>query len=186
MPLPLPPYIQRGILRALTNHKTMGNFRKMHGNSNRGGSNNNRGGGGFGGRRPGGQGGFDAGRREMFPATCANCGKPCQVPFRPSGEKPVYCSDCFGNPKLHGGNNSAPREFSGEQPFKAPEKDTRIDDLKRHIDAMTSKLDRVIQILEAGARPQTSTQPKEAPMVVAVAKTKTKVTAPKKVIKKKK
>lgn len=33
--------------------------------------------------------------REMHPATCALCGKQTQVPFRPSGDKPVYCSDCF-------------------------------------------------------------------------------------------
>lgn len=31
----------------------------------------------------------------MYDATCAECGKNCQVPFRPSGDKPVYCSDCF-------------------------------------------------------------------------------------------
>jgi CxxC-x17-CxxC domain-containing protein len=35
--------------------------------------------------------------REMFEAVCANCGKTASVPFRPSGSKPVYCSDCFEN-----------------------------------------------------------------------------------------
>ena len=34
-------------------------------------------------------------RREMFPATCAECGKDTEVPFRPRGDKPVYCSSCF-------------------------------------------------------------------------------------------
>jgi len=33
--------------------------------------------------------------REMHDAVCSSCGKNCQVPFQPSGEKPVYCSDCF-------------------------------------------------------------------------------------------
>ena len=28
-------------------------------------------------------------------ATCASCGREAQVPFRPSGARPVYCSDCF-------------------------------------------------------------------------------------------
>ena len=32
--------------------------------------------------------------REMFSATCSNCGREAQVPFPTSG-KPVYCSDCF-------------------------------------------------------------------------------------------
>ena len=35
------------------------------------------------------------GPREMYDATCAQCGATCQVPFQPTGEKPVYCSDCF-------------------------------------------------------------------------------------------
>src|SRR5690348_6218055 len=35
------------------------------------------------------------GTREMFSATCSSCGKEAQVPFQPSGDKPVYCSDCF-------------------------------------------------------------------------------------------
>ncbi len=32
---------------------------------------------------------------KMHDAVCDNCGKKCKVPFRPSGDKPVYCSDCF-------------------------------------------------------------------------------------------
>lgn len=46
-----------------------------------------RGGGGFR------QGGYQA--REMHSATCAECGKETQVPFKPSGERPVYCRDCY-------------------------------------------------------------------------------------------
>jgi CxxC-x17-CxxC domain-containing protein len=33
--------------------------------------------------------------RQMFPATCAECGKATEVPFQPRGDKPVYCSDCY-------------------------------------------------------------------------------------------
>lgn len=33
--------------------------------------------------------------RQMFPATCAECGKSTEVPFEPRGTKPVYCSDCY-------------------------------------------------------------------------------------------
>ena len=43
----------------------------------------------------GGGGGYDRPRREMFPATCSQCGKETQVPFQPRGDKPVYCSECF-------------------------------------------------------------------------------------------
>ena len=33
--------------------------------------------------------------REMHPAVCAQCGVDTMVPFRPRGDRPVYCSDCF-------------------------------------------------------------------------------------------
>ena len=39
--------------------------------------------------------GFSGGSREMHPAVCAQCGAQTQVPFRPRGDRPVYCSDCF-------------------------------------------------------------------------------------------
>jgi len=45
-------------------------------------------------------GGFNRGggsyqQREMHDATCASCGVQTQVPFRPSGDRPVYCRDCY-------------------------------------------------------------------------------------------
>ncbi len=40
-------------------------------------------------------GGFDRQVREMHPAVCAQCGTDTMVPFRPSGDRPVYCSNCF-------------------------------------------------------------------------------------------
>jgi CxxC-x17-CxxC domain-containing protein len=53
-------------------------------------------GGGGGGYSAGGGGGFRERRpREMFDATCSNCGKTAQVPFRPTSGKPVFCDDCF-------------------------------------------------------------------------------------------
>ena len=42
-------------------------------------------------------GGRDSSNRSfsLHDAVCDECGKNCQVPFRPSGGKPIYCSDCF-------------------------------------------------------------------------------------------
>ena len=48
-----------------------------------------------GGYNGGGYGSRDRGPREMFTATCSNCGRDAEVPFRPTSGKPVYCSDCF-------------------------------------------------------------------------------------------
>ena len=33
--------------------------------------------------------------REMHAVVCAQCGKDAEVPFRPTGDRPVYCSDCY-------------------------------------------------------------------------------------------
>lgn len=81
----------------------MGSFRT----NSRGGFGGRSGGSRFGGgsRDFGGRGGFgdrDSGRFErrtveMHDATCDKCKKQCQVPFRPSGGKPVFCSNCFKN-----------------------------------------------------------------------------------------
>ncbi len=35
------------------------------------------------------------GPREYFDAKCAECGADCKVPFQPTANRPVYCSDCF-------------------------------------------------------------------------------------------
>jgi len=45
--------------------------------------------GGYGG------GGGRSGPRQMYSATCSSCGQEAQVPFQPTNDKPVYCSDCF-------------------------------------------------------------------------------------------
>ena len=42
------------------------------------------------------------GEREMFEATCANCGGVAKVPFRPREDRPVYCSECFAKMKEEG------------------------------------------------------------------------------------
>ena len=53
--------------------------------------NNRRGGSGFGR----GRSDFNRGPREMHKAVCTECGKECEVPFKPTEGKPVYCRECF-------------------------------------------------------------------------------------------
>lgn len=48
---------------------------------------------------------------ELFDTTCTTCGKPCSVPFRPDGTKPVLCRDCFATKNASPStNNFQPRE----------------------------------------------------------------------------
>jgi CxxC-x17-CxxC domain-containing protein len=67
----------------------------------------------------------------MYQAVCAECGRDCEVPFQPTGDKPVYCSTCFGN---KGGNerrsndrDSGRRDF-GRSEFRENRKFSAICD----------------------------------------------------------
>ncbi len=40
--------------------------------------------------------------RSLHKAVCADCKKECEVPFRPTGDRPVYCRDCFSKRKPGG------------------------------------------------------------------------------------
>lgn len=81
-----------------------------------------------------------SGRGQMFRAVCASCQKTCEVPFRPSGEKPVYCNDCFcankGTPQ-----NSYYSRFQTD--------DRHTDNFKMQLESMNAKLDKIMQVLNS-------------------------------------
>lgn len=72
-------------------------------------------------RRSGGRdfGGRDLGRPQMHEAICDKCNKKCEVPFRPTGGKPIYCSDCFDSGDKgrggKGGNDSKQLEMINDK-----------------------------------------------------------------------
>lgn len=89
----------------------------------------------------------DRDRPEMFEAVCATCGKKCEVPFRPTGDKPVYCSDCFSK---QGGGESKRRDFGRpnfreRREFSPERRGPSID--RDQFDALNAKLDTVINLL---------------------------------------
>jgi len=173
----------------------MGNFNR---GGDRGGFRDSRGGGfnrggGFGG---GSRGGFGGERREvtMHDAICDDCKKQCQIPFKPSSDKPVYCSDCFnkrGGPARR--DDSAPRRDFGGRPQNdfnsAPARVGGNDDIKKQLESMNVKLDRLISAIEGKTKPVTILAPvkveeKKAVAKVAIKTPKSKVVAKKKTTKK--
>ena len=50
--------------------------------------------------------GYNRGPREMHSVVCAECGKDATVPFKPRGDRPVYCSDCYSR---QGGRSTTSR-----------------------------------------------------------------------------
>ena len=51
----------------------------------------------------------------MHKATCSQCGKDCQLPFKPNGNRAVFCSTCFEEQK--NGDSTRP-----ERSFDRPDK----------------------------------------------------------------
>lgn len=41
------------------------------------------------------KGGNNRSNKPMFTVTCSACNKTTTVPFQPTGDKPVYCRECF-------------------------------------------------------------------------------------------
>ncbi len=112
--------------------------------------------GGFGGGGRGGGSRDFGGRPEMHSAICASCGKTCEVPFRPNGEKPVYCRDCFNNPdREHAPSQSFARRDSREErpsyrpeaSHAAPQRSGSED--KIQLDLIIKKLDKLISLFES-------------------------------------
>ena len=67
------------------------------------------------------RGGFGGDRRSdrtvtMHDANCDNCRKDCQVPFRPTSGKPVFCSNCFEGSR---GSDSRSEKFEEKRMFEA-------------------------------------------------------------------
>jgi CxxC-x17-CxxC domain-containing protein len=81
----------------------------------------------FGGRSRGGAGDRDSGRpMQKYDAVCAKCGKKCQVPFKPSGTKPVLCSDCFRQ-SAGSGDRSMRMSSPGISPGQINEINAKLD-----------------------------------------------------------
>ena len=57
--------------------------------------------------------------KRMFKSTCAKCGASCEVPFRPTGEKPVYCRDCFGKNCPTENKSFRSNDVPATDPFKS-------------------------------------------------------------------
>ncbi|HVW71784.1 MAG TPA: CxxC-x17-CxxC domain-containing protein [Candidatus Paceibacterota bacterium] len=115
--------------------------------------------GGFssGGPRP--YGAHNDGPREMFRATCNKCGKSFELPFRPNGKKPVYCSDCFVKDEAPRGRESygPRREFSPRPSFTpaapAPRDDRALTEVKNELRGVNEKLERLISLMTPAAAP---------------------------------
>lgn len=103
----------------------------------------------FGGNDRGGFGG----KPMMHEAVCSECGNRCQVPFKPNGRKPIFCSTCF---ETQGGAKSNERTFDRprfggreERSFGGNDRGSEKvnENLKEQLAEVNAKLDRILKML---------------------------------------
>lgn len=100
--------------------------------------------------------------QKMFKAICSDCRKSCDVPFKPSNDKPVFCRDCFSAKRDRetreykaGLKNGSIGTFSNDKtvahtgsthtPFVVPQVDEAT---KKQIADMNSKIEKLTLMLE--------------------------------------
>ncbi len=153
----------------------------------------------------------DSGGPTMHKATCHECGKDCEVPFRPTGSRPIFCSICFDkqggsaakfgdrNGERSGGDRNTERSFDrprfgGDKRKHEFEKENAVlenkmaDYQKSQFAQLNAKLDRLTQIVDTFFASKAAEVMKETdeaePVEKAPFKMKTKVSPVKKAVKK--
>jgi|APSaa5957512535_1039671.scaffolds.fasta_scaffold159895_2 CxxC-x17-CxxC domain-containing protein len=106
----------------------------------------------------GGFGGGDRRRTEMHDAVCDECGNDCKVPFRPSGDKPIYCSNCFEGKATRdrdrsprgGGRRDFGRDRDNRRPSSGASVDAKsIEKLTQNIEVLNKKLNTIIELMSS-------------------------------------
>ncbi len=88
----------------------------------------------------------DRGGKGMYSAICDDCGNKCLVPFKPSSDKPIYCSSCFEKR-----GNSHDGESKGSGNNMQSEK----------LDLIIEKLEKIVLALEVKTIPVEKKAPKK-------------------------
>ncbi len=68
---------------------------------------------------------------EMHQAVCDKCGRECEVPFKPTSGKPLFCNDCFKK-----------KNGSFDKPSGKP------DSSAESLASIHKKLDKILEALE--------------------------------------
>jgi len=99
-----------------------------------------------------GSGGGDFKRRDfdrpsvMHQAICSNCGKACEVPFKPNGSKPVFCRECFQNNRTSDSGRS--ESFQGRTNFQERgNRQAEVPNFGEQFRELNIKLDKIFNLL---------------------------------------
>lgn len=136
-----------------------------------------RGDGGFAPRRSGAGRPSFGGPRTMHRAICSGCGQSCEVPFRPTGEKPVFCSNCFGEQR---GESSSSSRFPRREAPVALRADRGLEEVKTQLASLNNKMEKLLELLGNSTQEKPLAPKAEKPVKAKVAKKVVKKVAKKK------
>ncbi len=108
-------------------------------------------GGSYGERKSGVKGAFGHRRSnnssDLHDAVCSGCGDNCQVPFKPNGKKPVFCTNCFKRDDA-GSAKHFDRPVVGAQ-RSAGQSNMNLGQIEARLSAIEEKIDALIDALTA-------------------------------------
>jgi CxxC-x17-CxxC domain-containing protein len=90
-------------------------------------------------------------KKDLFKVICSKCGIECEVPFKPTNNKPVFCSECF---KKTDGYES--RDFEKKKAAQSEQIDyseqfnelsQKFDELSERFDDFDKKITKVMNLL---------------------------------------
>lgn len=90
---------------------------------------------------------FGQAQSSFHKATCTKCGKGCEVPFKPTGTKPVLCRNCFQNKEEYSPTRKFDKKDFGKKPFadRPPRQSTTI--TQDQFEILNAKLDKILGML---------------------------------------
>jgi CxxC-x17-CxxC domain-containing protein len=93
----------------------------------------------------------DGARPMLHKTICSKCGKECEVPFRPTGNRPVYCKECFQTirPEATRPDNNFSRRPNFENRGDQVNRSAQQPQYEEQLEALSAKLDKILRILES-------------------------------------
>jgi len=104
--------------------------------------------------RQGSYGGGRNTRTTMHRATCDKCNASCELPFKPNGSKPVYCSNCFE--KQGSGGSGRRNDSSGyksrdsyDKPSYKSAPSANNDEVVKQLKHLNTTMSEILRVLKA-------------------------------------
>lgn len=114
----------------------------------------------------------DSGNRQRHSAICDGCGKPCELPFKPTSGKPVFCDNCFK------GKRGSDNRGRGRSRDRDKGRD-RNNESNKQLDQINEKLNKILEMIskpEAKKEVKTEKAKKEVEKKTPAKKATTKKT----------